>query len=57
MIAVSAGNAGIGLETVRELAKRDALVIVGSRRVEKSEAAVGALERDLGLQITLSLSQ
>ncbi len=49
VIAVSAGNAGIGLETVRELAKRDATVIIGSRRVEKSEAAVGALERDLGI--------
>lgn len=48
MIAVSAGNAGIGLETVRELAKRNAEVIIGCRRVEKSEAAVGALERDLG---------
>ncbi len=56
VFAVSAGNAGIGLETVRELAKRDAVVIVGSRRVEKSEAAVGALERDLGMQITLKLS-
>ncbi len=57
MIAVCAGNAGIGLETVRELAKRDAVVIVGSRRVEKSEAAVGALERDLGMQSTLKLSK
>lgn len=57
MIAVSAGNAGIGLETVRELAKRDATVIIGSRGVEKSEAAVRALERDLGIYSTLSCPQ
>ncbi len=55
MTAISAGNAGIGLETVRELAKRDATVIIGSRRVDKSQAAVGALERDLGMYSTLKL--
>ncbi|KAL0038297.1 hypothetical protein WJX77_001140 [Trebouxia sp. C0004] len=54
---VTGGNAGIGLETVRELAKRDATVIVGSRNVEKSEAAVGALERDLGKKLRVYVLQ
>lgn len=47
---LDAGNAGIGLETVKELAKRGAVVIVGSRSIEKAEDAIRVLEQDLGEQ-------
>lgn len=43
-----AGNAGIGLETVKELAKRNATVILGSRSVQRGQEAVQSLEKDLG---------
>ena len=50
---VSIGNAGIGLETVRELAKRGAVVIIGSRSVERADKAVRALEQELGKKFAM----
>lgn len=47
-ISSLAGNAGIGLETVKELAKRNATVVLGSRSVQRGQEAVQSLEQDLG---------
>lgn len=47
-ISSLAGNAGIGLETVKELAKRKATVVLGSRSVQRGQEAVQSLEKDLG---------
>ena len=45
-----AGNAGIGLETVKGLALRGALVILGSRNVKKAQHAVHELQQTAGSQ-------
>lgn len=52
---VTGGSAGIGLETVRELAKRNATVIVGSRSVVKAEAAVQSLESQSGQKLKIQI--
>ena len=36
---VSGGNRGIGIEIARQLARRGMLVVIGSRDVEKGQAA------------------
>lgn len=54
---VTGGNAGIGLETVRELAKRGAVVIIGSRSVERADKAVRALEQELGKTLLIHVVQ
>ncbi|KAL3163188.1 hypothetical protein ABBQ32_009592 [Trebouxia sp. C0010 RCD-2024] len=54
---ITGGNAGIGLETVKELAKRGAVVIVGSRSIEKAEDAIRVLEQDLGKKLRVHIIQ
>ncbi|KAL3134509.1 hypothetical protein ABBQ38_006360 [Trebouxia sp. C0009 RCD-2024] len=54
---VTGGNAGIGLETVKELAKRNATVVLGSRSVQRGQEAVQSLEQDLGKAMKLHVVQ
>lgn len=44
---VTGGNRGLGLETVRELCRRGAHVIIGCRNLDKAAAAKADIERDI----------
>jgi NAD(P)-dependent dehydrogenase (short-subunit alcohol dehydrogenase family) len=44
---VTGGNGGLGLETVRELARRGAHVVIGARDREKAAAAEAEVRRDV----------
>jgi len=49
---VTGGNAGIGLETARGLARRGAEVIVCARREAEGEAAAAALKQETGRAVS-----
>ncbi len=48
MAVVTGGNTGLGLVTVRELAKAGAHVILACRSEARAKAAVEALDAELG---------
>jgi NAD(P)-dependent dehydrogenase (short-subunit alcohol dehydrogenase family) len=43
---ITGANKGIGLETARQLGKRDILVVVGGRDLKKAEAAAATLQKE-----------
>lgn len=44
---VTGGNGGLGLETVRELARKGAHVVIGARNLDKAAAAEAEIRREL----------
>jgi retinol dehydrogenase-12 len=51
VILVTGATGGIGLETVRALARRDARVVVGARDAERGQAIVDSLRADAELLV------
>ncbi|XP_003746430.1 retinol dehydrogenase 11 [Galendromus occidentalis] len=50
-VIITGANAGIGKETARELAKRDARVIIACRNLQKASEAAKQIEAETGKQI------
>ena len=51
---ITGANKGIGLETARQLGKRDILVVVGGRDLKKAEAAAAILQKE-GIEARASI--
>ncbi len=57
VVVITGANSGLGLETSRELARKGAHVIMACRNMEKAEAAMAEITRDVGESAKLELRE
>lgn len=55
LVIVTGGNTGLGLQSVQELAKKGALVIIACRSIAKGEKAIAQLKEKFGNHLKLDV--